>query len=486
MKKYIVIFAAAAIGGFSSLAAYKALEGNDAGTTRLGEGAPTMVRYTSATPPESGIDFTTAADMTVHSVVHVKTTYQQTQSSSNMFDPFRDFFGDGGGGFNFQFPNQGPQQGSGSGVIISEDGYIITNNHVVDGADKVDVTLNDNRSYKATVIGTDPNTDLALIKVNEKGLPFINFGNSDDVKVGQWVLAVGNPFNLTSTVTAGIVSAKGRNINILENNPGAGKYPIESFIQTDAAVNPGNSGGALVNTKGELIGINSAIASQTGSFAGYSFAIPVNIVRKVANDLLEFGEVQRAFLGVSIQNITSDFADEKGIKDIVGVYISGVSPDGAAADAGLKEGDVILKINGIDVNSTSGLQEQVARNRPGDKITVTYRRSGSVKDVSVTLKNKDGGVAYVKTEKGSALGADFEVLSKEEKAKLKLTSGIKVTKINSGRLRSYGIKEGFVITEVNSKPVNTIAELQDAFDSAKGRVMIRGVYPDGTKAYYSF
>ncbi|UPT67234.1 MAG: Do family serine endopeptidase [Sphingobacteriales bacterium JAD_PAG50586_3] len=484
MKKYIVVFAAAAIGGFTSLAAYKMIDNGAEGTKRFGEAPPTEVRFTNATPPESGIDFTTAADLSVHAVVHVKTTYERSTTNNNMFDPFRDFFGDGG--FNFQMPNQGPQSGSGSGVIISEDGYIITNNHVVDGADKVDVTLNDNRSYKATVIGVDPTTDLALIKVNEKGLPFLAFANSDDVKVGQWVLAVGNPFNLTSTVTAGIVSAKGRNINILENNPGAGKYAIESFIQTDAAVNPGNSGGALVNTKGELVGINTAIASQTGSYAGYSFAIPVNIVRKVANDLLEFGEVQRAFLGVSIQNITSDFADDKGLKTIDGVYISDVAEDGSAKDAGLQIGDVILKINGVAVNSTPALQEQVARNRPGDKITVTYRRGGTVKDVSVTLKNKNGGTTYVKTEKGSALGADFEVLSKEEKAKLKITNGVKVTKIAGGRLRSYGIKEGFVITEVNSKPINSIQELQDAFDNAKGRVMIRGIYPDGTKAYYSF
>jgi S1-C subfamily serine protease len=242
----------------------------------------------------------------------------------------------------------------------------------------------------------------------------------------------------------------------------------------------------LVNTKGELIGINTAIASQTGSYAGYSFAIPVNIVRKVANDLLEFGEVQRAFLGVSIQNITSDFADEKGLKEMDGVYVSDVADDGAAKDAGLQVGDVILKISGVPVNTTPALQEQVARNRPGDKIIVTYRRDGKVKDVSVTLKNKNGGTNYVKTEKGSALGADFEVLSKEEKAKLKITNGVKVTKIDGGRLRSYGIKEGFVITEVNGKPINTIGELQDAFDTAKGRVMIRGIYPDGTKAYYSF
>lgn len=482
MKKYIVIFAAAAIGGFTSVGAYKMLE-NNSQTTTFGQPVPTQVRFTSATPPEAGIDFTTAADMTVHSVVHVKTTYEASQSNSDMFDPFRDLFG---GGFQFRIPNQGPQMGSGSGVIISADGYIITNNHVVEGANKVDVTLNDNRSYKATVIGTDPNTDLALIKVNEKGLPFVTFANSDDVKVGQWVLAVGNPFNLTSTVTAGIVSAKGRNINILENNPGAGKYAIESFIQTDAAVNPGNSGGALVNTKGELIGINTAIASQTGSFSGYSFAIPVNIVRKVANDLLEFGEVQRAFLGVSIQNITSEFADEKGLKTYDGVYVSGVAEDGSAQDAGLEVGDVILKINGVGVNTTSALQEQIARNRPGEKVTVTYRRGDKVKDVSVTLKNKNGGTNFVKTEKGTAMGAEFEVLSKEEKAKLKINNGIKVTKINGGRLRSYGIKEGFIITEINSRPISTVDDVKDAFESAKGRVMIRGIYPDGTKAYYSF
>lgn len=483
MKKYVIVFAAAAIGGLTSVGAYKFLE-NSSGTTKFGEAkSPTQIKFTSGVSPETGIDFTAAAEMTVHSVVHVKTTYNRQQAQSFNFDPFRDFFGDG---FNFQMPNQGPQMGSGSGVIISEDGYIITNNHVVDDADKVDVTLNNNKTYKADVIGVDPTTDLALIKINEKGLPFVSFGNSDDVKVGQWVLAVGNPFNLTSTVTAGIVSAKGRNINILENNPRAGKFAIESFIQTDAAVNPGNSGGALVNTKGELVGINTAIASQTGSYSGYSFAIPVNIVRKVANDLLEFGEVQRAFLGVSIQNITSEFADEKGIKDLSGVYVSGVAEDGAAKDAGIEEGDIILKINGVPVNSTPELQEQVARNRPGDKINVTISHNNKVRDISVTLKNKNGGTEFVKTEKGTALGAEFEVLSKEEKAKLKITNGIKVSRVDGGRLRTYGIKEGFIITEVNGKAINTIDELKAAFDSGNGRMMIRGIYPDGTKAYYSF
>lgn len=483
MKKYLFVFVAAAVGGFTSVGAYKYLENRDTATTQFAQAPP--VKLTNSVPPEAGIDFTTAAEMSVHSVVHVKTTYEAKQTQGMQgWDPFRDFFGDQG--FNFQFPKQGPQMGSGSGVIISDDGYIITNNHVVDGADKVTVTLNDKRTYTAQLIGTDPTTDLALLKISEKGLPSLVFGNSDEVKTGQWVLAVGNPFNLTSTVTAGIVSAKGRNINILENNPKAGKFAIESFIQTDAAVNPGNSGGALVNTRGELVGINTAIASETGSYAGYAFAIPANLVRKVANDLLEFGEVQRAFIGVSIQDITSDFATEKGLKSMDGVYVSGVAEDGAAQAAGIKEGDVILSVEGVKVTSPSELQEQVAKKRPGDKVSVIIRRDGKEKDITVALKNKNGGTTFVKTETGSALGADFEVLSKEEKAKLKVNSGVKVLKINNSSLRSYGIKEGFIITEVNSQPINSVEDLKAAFEGSKGRTMIKGLYPDGTKAYYSF
>jgi len=482
MKKYLIVFVAAAIGGFTSVGAYKYIEGDSASTKTFGQ--PTPTKFTSSIPPEAGIDFTVAAEMSVHSVVHVKTTYEAKQSQGMQgFDPFRDFFGDQ---FNFQFPNQGPQMGSGSGVIISADGYIITNNHVVDGADKVNITLNDKRSYTAQVVGTDPTTDLALLKVNEKGLPFMTFGNSDEVKTGQWVLAVGNPFNLTSTVTAGIVSAKGRNINILENNPKAGKFAVESFIQTDAAVNPGNSGGALVNTKGEMVGINTAIASETGSYAGYAFAIPANLVRKIANDLLEFGEVQRAFLGVSIQDITSEFATEKGLDTYEGVYVSAVAEDGAADDAGIKEGDIITSINGVKVSSPSELQEQVAKNRPGDKVSVAIKRDGKEKTINVALKNKNGGTTFVKTEKGTALGADFEVLSKEEKAKLKITSGVKVLKITAGNLRNYGIKEGFIITEVNNQPINSVDDLKTAIEASKGRTFIKGLYPDGTKAYYSF
>lgn len=482
MKKYLVVFAAAVVGGFSSLGAYKLFF--DTPPTVLGNGQAIPTRLTSL-PPGGANDFTVPAEMTVKTVVFVKTTYNNkaSQGSSRGRNPF-DFFNFDMDGFDFG--PRGPQNGSGSGVIISEDGYIITNNHVVEDADVVEITLDDKRTFKAEVIGTDPTTDLALVKINQKGLQYVKFGNSDDVKIGQWVLAVGNPFNLTSTVTAGIVSAKARNINIIAENPRAGAMAVESFIQTDAAVNPGNSGGALVNLNGELVGINTAIASNTGAYSGYSFAVPVNIVRKVANDLLEFGEVQRGFLGVSIQEITSDLADSKGIKDIQGVYISGVADDGAAKDAGLQEGDIIMKVNGIAVNSPSELQEIVARNRPGDKVTLDVKRDDRVRPYSVTLKNKNGSTSIVKTERVSVAGAEFEVLSKEEKTKLKIENGVKVTAVDGGILRSYGIKEGFIITDINSKPMNTVDDIKTALETRNGRTTIKGIYPDGTRAFFSF
>jgi S1-C subfamily serine protease len=301
---------------------------------------------------DGNTNFTIAAAKTVPAVVHIKVTQEQ-QSDANYFDPFRDFFGEGYGGFNFG--QRGPAVGSGSGVIISSDGYIVTNNHVVKGADKIEVVLNDRRSFKGKIVGVDPNTDLALIKIEATNLQFVTYGNSDDVKIGEWVLAVGNPFNLTSTVTAGIVSAKGRNINIIGENGSTSAFPIESFIQTDAAVNPGNSGGALVNTNGELIGINTAIASQTGTYAGYAFAVPVNLVKKVMDDLLEFGKVQRAFLGVQITEINSEVAKEKGLSSTSGIYVAKVNNESAAEAAGIfrfkREGNEIIILKGPNYKS---------------------------------------------------------------------------------------------------------------------------------------
>lgn len=492
MKKILSIFLIAGIGGMTALSIDHFFE-NKNSTSSLGMYASQPAKFVnsktnSAASPENSINFTQAAEMSVHAVVHVKTSYP-VENANNLFfnnDPFRNFFyGDGG----IQPQQVQPQMASGSGVIISGDGYIITNNHVVDRADKIEVTLNDKRTYNAKVIGKDPTTDLALLKIDEQNLPFLNYGNSDEVKVGEWVLAVGNPFNLTSTVTAGIVSAKGRNINILENDPARGIFPIESFIQTDAAVNPGNSGGALVSTTGQLVGINSAIASNTGSYAGYSFAIPVNIVRKVAGDLLEFGEVQRAFIGVSIRDLDAKLAKEKNINTIKGVYVNGLTQGGSAMDAGIKEGDIITKIGDVEVNDLSELQEQVSRFRPGDKIMVSVKRNNEEKTIPLVLKNKNGNTQIVEKEKietASALGAIFEPITKEEMRKLNIDNGLRINKLDGGKLRSAGIKEGFIITGIDKKRINSTDDLKAALDNKKGGVLIEGVYPNGLHAYYGF
>jgi Do/DeqQ family serine protease len=323
-------------------------------------------------------NFTVAAEKGMPAVVHISATVAKKTASNNDrqsdFDLFRDFFG-GGGGLD------APRGGTGSGVIIKSNGYIVTNNHVVDGADELEVTLYDNRKFKAKLIGRDPNTDLAVIKIEETELPVLTYANSDDVRVGEWVLAVGNPFNLTSTVTAGIVSAIGRSIDILEE-----QYKIESFIQTDAAVNPGNSGGALIDTEGNLVGINTAIASRTGSFSGYSFAIPVNIMSKIVEDLVEYGEVQRGFLGISIQDMDNEIADDLGLAITEGVHIINVSPEGAAYDAGMKANDVIIGVDGNDIKNAPKLQEMIGRARPGDKVNIKVNRGGKEKDIAVTLK----------------------------------------------------------------------------------------------------
>lgn len=487
MKKVLSIFFVAGLGGITALSFNHFLGSTNSKKNVFLEAAPVKYVNLSATKPESGIDFTIAADMSVHAVVHVKTTYPVENYSNNQynFDPFRDFFGGG-------VPQQQqviPQVSSGSGVIVSGDGYIVTNNHVIDKAEKIEVTLNDKRTYTAEVVGKDPATDLAVLKIKEQNLPYMAYGNSDNVKVGEWVLAVGNPFNLTSTVTAGIISAKGRNINILDNNPSNGLNPIESFIQTDAAVNPGNSGGALVNTTGQLIGINSAIASNTGSYTGYSFAIPVNIVRKVIADLLEYGEVQRAFIGVSIRDLDSKLAEEKGIKDIKGVYINGLTEGGAAQEAGIKEGDIVTKVGEAAVNNTSELQEQISRFRPGDKVMLTIKRKEEEKTLAVTLRNKNGNVSIVKKETSeiiTILGASFEPLSKEEMKRLGINAGLRITQLGNGKLRSAGIKEGFIITGIDKRKVASAEDLKTALENKKGGILLEGVYPNGMRAYYGF
>ncbi|HAP69067.1 MAG TPA: deoxyribonuclease HsdR [Flavobacteriales bacterium] len=424
--------------------------------------------------PEGSVNFVEAANNSIHSVVHIKT--KVVQSGVRSSNPFYQFFFDQG---------MQPQarQGSGSGVIISGDGYILTNNHVVNNADEVEVVLDDQRTYSAEVLGTDPNTDLALLKIDEDDLSYIPYGNSEDVQVGEWVLAVGNPFNLNSTVTAGIVSAKARNINILRE-----EFAIESFIQTDAAVNPGNSGGALVNTRGELIGINTAIASTTGSYAGYSFAVPVNIARKVVDDILEFGTVQRAFIGVSISDLNGKIASERGLKMSEGAYVNGLSKGGAAYDAGIREGDIIVAVDAVEVKNVTELQEKIGSYRPGDLAQVTVLRDEKLRKFDVELRNKHGDTEMVSkgTEVLAQLGADLETPSSEQLRRLGIKSGLQVKNLSNGKLKGAGIKEGFIITRVDRKAVQSSKDVMSALNKKDGGVLLEGVYPNGLTAYYGF
>jgi Do/DeqQ family serine protease len=435
-------------------------------------------------------DFTVAAELSVHAVVHVKTKtpvkVQQFGGFQN--DPFFDYFF---GQPQQQAPNRRQempmQEGVGSGVIISTDGYIVTNNHVVDGSADIEVTLNDNRSFKAKLIGTDPNTDLALLKIDAEKLPVIAFGNSDSLKVGQWVLAVGNPFNLTSTVTAGIVSAKARSINIINT-----KMKIESFIQTDAAVNPGNSGGALVNTRGELVGINSAIASQTGSYAGYSFAIPVSIVQKVVSDLKKYGVVQRAILGVEIRDIDSQLAKDKNLKTLQGAYVGGVNDQSAAKVAGIKVGDIISKINDVDIKTSTELQEQIGRYHPGEKITVTVIRDNKDMKLNVELKNQQGNFGLVKSDNSDdVLGATFKPLNAKTIQQLGLDYGLEIKSLSKGKFADAGIKPGFIILKINNQAIRTEDDVKTAYEAAINNgeqekvFYIAGLYPNGKILYYA-
>lgn len=433
---------------------------------------------TEYTVPE-GLNFIFAAEQVTKGVVHIKA--ESSRSQARPKSPFEEFFRDFHNGQG-QPPMERRAQSSGSGVIISPDGYIATNNHVVDGASKLEVVLHDNRTYEAEVVGVDPNTDIALLKIDAKSLDFVEFGDSDQTKVGEWVLAVGNPFNLTSTVTAGIVSAKARNINILRSQ---NQYGIESFIQTDAAVNPGNSGGALVNLNGKLIGINTAIATPTGSYAGYSFAVPSTLVSKIVNDLKEFGVVQRAMLGVSIANLNDPRLENNDTDLNSGVYIMGVGPESAAEKAGMKEGDVIIQIEDTKISNVAELQELVARNRPGDKIDVTYIRDGKAIKSKATLQNIENTLDIVEAPKVIEIdGAQFENVSERELAQLDIKGGAKVASIKSGKWADIGIKEGFIVTAVDKIAVMNADDLSKILETKSGGVLIEGIYPDGTRAYY--
>lgn len=432
----------------------------------------------------NSIDFREASKNSINSVVHVTTKVVHTSFQRDIFQEF--FYGPGAGGKEFkQFGS-----GAGSGVFISSKGYIVTNNHVIENASEIQVVLNDNSKYDATIVGTDPSTDIAVIKIEGENFPSIPLGNSDDLEIGEWVLAVGNPFNLTSTVTAGIVSAKARNINLINGNADKNIFPIESFIQTDAAVNPGNSGGALVNSSGELVGINTAIASQTGSYSGYSFAVPVNLVQKVMRDLIDYGIVQRGYLGVQIADITQEIQTERSLPNLKGVYVAGVVEDGSAEKAGLKEGDVILRVGTKEINSSAALQEEIGKMRPGDKVAITIRSSkGAEQTKEVVLRNKEGQTDLITKEeikKNYALGATFENLTEKEKKSLNIDHGIKIKTITAGKLKSLGLKEGVIISKINNEPVKTIEQLTSKLNDSNRGILLEIMSSSGRKDYVGF
>lgn len=419
-------------------------------------------------------DFVVASEVSTKSVVYIKNISERYYRRS-----YLDWF------FDIN-PGTQTQVSSGSGVIFSRDGYIVTNNHVIQDADRIEVDYN-RKTYQAELIGTDPSTDLAVLKIDGKNLPVIPIGSGKNLSIGEWVIAVGNPFNLTSTVTAGIVSAKGREINILE-----GKFPIESFIQTDAAINPGNSGGALVNKSGELVGINTAIISRTGSYAGYGFAVPVDIVKKIVDDLIEYGEVQKAFFGGEVSDYDASVAERLDLKvdanQLSGVLLSYVQKDGAAARAGMQEGDIIIRINGYTINSRSEFEEELSYHSPGDKINVTYQRSGKNYSTEMVLTNREGTTSILKREilTSEALGAQFETVPKVERELLEIEYGVRVFNIENGLIKRIGITEDFVITDINRNAVKDPKKLIEILERIRGRVIIEGVNRQGREGYYSF
>ncbi len=469
MKNYVFLAGFSLVFGFAGSWIFdRTHPAAGSGTRSAEESTPSqLVNTTGASGNTTAIEFIEASKKSTPSVVYIKTISPAQVPS--YWDDWFDLFG-----------QRGEQAGSGSGVIVSEDGYIATNNHVVQGATSIEVVLNNKRYvYQAEVVGTDPSTDLALLKIDAKGLPAIAIGNSENVQIGEWVLAVGNPFNLTSTVTAGIVSAKGRNINVVNN-----QFPIESFIQTDAAINPGNSGGALVNQKGELIGINTAIASRTGAYNGYGFAIPVNIVSKIIKDIKEFGEVQRAFTGMEVVDITSELMEKTGNLD-KGVYVAYVGADGPAKDAKLKEGSVILKVNGTEVNSKATFDEQIAYYRPGEKIKLTLSDG---KEVSLSLVNREGNTEMLKRTlvHSDVLGADFEKISKVEKDRYGIDGGFRVSNISSGIIRKMNLPDGFIFVKLNNTSYTKTEDFIKDLERIRGRIVIEGIHPNGSKQVLSF
>lgn len=498
-KSIPTLVLAALISTGGTYATYTYLEGRSSGSSvdvfQAFEGQDSKAKmHLTGLTAEGYPDFTKVAESSVHAVVNIKSVVKQDnsrrQGQQRMVDPFEYFFGFGDRGGSYESQPQ-PSVGFGSGVIISKDGYIITNNHVVDKANEIEITLNDNRKLSAKLIGADPTTDIALLKIEGYNFPIIPFGNSDELKVGEWVLAIGNPFNLTSTVTAGIVSAKARG----GIGSAAGAESIQSFIQTDAAINPGNSGGALINTRGELVGINTAIYSQTGNFAGYGFAVPVSIAGKVIADLKEFGTIQRAVLGVVITDVAvakEAYPDKtKNIKVNEGVYVDSFADRSPAKEAGLEASDVIVAINDIKVRNTGELQEQINKYRPGDKVKVTLRRGDDTKAFNVTLKNKAGSTSVVKKTDGVAsIGAAFKELNNDEKRKFGISFGVLVAGVdNDGKFKAAGISKGFIILKVDNQAVSSSEDIEKIVQTVSGRqdkgLFISGFYPNGRTRYYA-
>lgn len=500
MKRYqdlLKLLLVAVLGGALALVGYAWLRPETRNFQPAANGsftAPRSAAFAAEYSAESAVDFTTASAQALPAVVHIRSTYgtnddndRRTQSEQEqMEDMFREFFG----GRGPRGRQRGPSGASGSGVIISADGYIVTNNHVIRDADKIEVVLNDNRNYIAEVVGADGAYDIAVLRIKEKNLPALKFGDSDALKIGEWVLAVGNPFSLNSTVTAGIVSARGRALGILEDS-----LAVESFIQTDAAVNPGNSGGALINTRGELVGINTAIAgSMSGTYTGYSFAVPSSLVSKLVEDLVNFGTVQRAFLGVNIQSVDAELAEREKLGTTQGVYVSNVNEGSAALAAGIKPKDVILKVAGVPTNQTSQLMEQISRRRPGDKVQLTVLREGQQRTADVTLRNSGGTTQLASRETARRpdaiinLGATFKTPTAEQLKRLKVESGVQVVGVGNGMLKNLGIREGFVITSVQDQPVKSADDVKRILEVRRkaGRpgALIEGVYPDGRSAVY--
>ncbi len=484
MKKYIILVLLALFSGYTGAFLFNYQihqEVNPARFVSVNEDAstPQFVSIPAITSPASGLvpdasnDFVEASRISTQSVVYIKNISERVYRQS-----FMDMFFDMGG-------QSTETISSGSGVIFTDDGYIVTNNHVVVDADRLEV-IHGKNSYEARLVGTDPGSDLAVLKIEEKNLPAIPIGSSKNLQVGEWVIAVGNPFNLTSTVTAGIVSAKARALHIVKD-----KFPLESFIQTDAAINPGNSGGALVNRKGELVGINTALLSRTGSYAGYGFAVPVDIVKKIVDDLIRYGEVQKAFIGVSVVDLNADIANRLSLNlsNMQGVLVTDVQKSWAADAAGLKENDVILSLNNVDTNSKAEFDELISYRSPGDKVHVIWKSGNKIKERDLVLTNRDGTTGILKTKIYSSeyLGADVEVVSKLERDLFSIDNGVKIIKLYAGGLLSrLDLEEGFIITSINQDKIDSAQKLVDVLSEAYGKVRIEGVSNSGRKGYYTF